>query len=488
MSNNSKKKLLPLPETVTSYRQDVAVEDIAKWVINSVVDPHMSSSDPVHRSMTVSPFEDEISRVFRVRELLRARVSLTTSEQVDTLNKLNSLDPKIVQAAEDYRLNCLLEAAGYSLSLLTDSPVHKVYGTRIAQIGTPEAFNHLVIYAIPLLETKAFNQLVTGVRSVNREWAQNLRRLNDSVKYGNSLRNIDSQYLGATKLETTYLSVPGGREEVKFPSGFMFTLRLAQQLMHHLEDENQLVEEKMSDEEQEKARIFVPGDPGEGKPFFQTNYDGSFEPLKFDTSKLTKTVKGYLHRKKTSMMYGKRILNPSRLLTDPQKRIFGQKVKANGGVVVIDISGSMSLEISDVNAILDAAPGAYVVAYSHGGASGRPNITVLANRGKQVERLNSEMFRGGNGCDGPALEHGVKMRKRNEPVVWISDGEVTGKNDGYDPNLHERVGWYMLRHNIIQIPSTDLAVQMFKSRKLRHTPTGAAGSAYKKFLARKNAR
>ena len=68
---NKGKGVLPLPEVVSSSRTD---DNDSNWVIKTIGDPFESTSDVVERKMSVSSLTDETSRLFRVRELVRAKV------------------------------------------------------------------------------------------------------------------------------------------------------------------------------------------------------------------------------------------------------------------------------------------------------------------------------------------------------------------------------------------------------------------------------
>jgi hypothetical protein len=166
-------------------------------------------------------------------------------------------------------------------------------------------------------------------------------------------------------------------------------------------------------------------------------------------------------------MTGADIRYPERLLTDPHKRIFGEKKPLQGGIVVIDVSGSMMLADDDVKMILDSAPGALVILYSHKPKSlGIPNVFVVADRGKQVADLSTVKYQnGGNGVDGPVLEYAIKRRIRNEPIIWVCDGQVTGKTDRTNAKLKSICAKLVTRHKITTARTVGSAVSMLKKRK-----------------------
>jgi hypothetical protein len=58
-----------------------------------------------------------------------------------------------------------------------------------------------------------------------------------------------------------------------------------------------------------------------------------------------------------------------------------------GGVIVIDLSGSMSVEAEQIEALLTALPTALIVGYSHspGNLGGVANAWVIAKGGKRAK-------------------------------------------------------------------------------------------------------
>jgi hypothetical protein len=117
-----------------------------------------------------------------------------------------------------------------------------------------------------------------------------------------------------------------------------------------------------------------------------------------------------------------------------------------GGVVCVDASGSMSLSQDDVRRILEASPGATVIAYSDI-RDGIPNAWILADKGRMVDEM-PEMGQG-NGVDFPALEWAVKRRQHSTaPVIWMTDGGVCGPNQGFSELLANQCTAFCLEKKI----------------------------------------
>lgn len=149
---------------------------------------------------------------------------------------------------------------------------------------------------------------------------------------------------------------------------------------------------------------------------------GDWLPVKLERVPLTINVQGSLGKKRVASNVGRNPRRIHRVLTDPERRIFDKKVKAGGGVVLIDCSGSMSLSKEQVKEIMMSAPGCTVIAYS---CSWREdaNTFIIADKGKICQELPYTY--NGNGNDLPAIEYAVSLKQNSSaPVVWITDGMV----------------------------------------------------------------
>jgi hypothetical protein len=173
---------------------------------------------------------------------------------------------------------------------------------------------------------------------------------------------------------------------------------------------------------------------------------------------------GLMGRRRISSNEGKYPKYFSRMVTDPQKRIFARKTRALGGVVVIDCSGSMHLDESDVRQLLHSSAGCTVVCYS---ASNDPsedskhgNIHLVARNGRMVRHLPD--FPGGNGVDVPALQFALTYRRSGNPMVWVSDERVTGINDTRTHDLVAQKDRFIARHNVLVVPNVREAVKLLK--------------------------
>ena len=185
---------------------------------------------------------------------------------------------------------------------------------------------------------------------------------------------------------------------------------------------------------------------------------------------LTLPHTGRKGRKLIPMPYGKSIRFIVREDTDPEQRVFARKTRATGGIVVVDCSGSMSFGVEDLDRIMAATAGATVLCYSSGRESeGGANIWLVAKGGRRTSVLPD--FPGNNGVDGPALEYGLSLRRHNEPVVWISDTQVTGAGDICSNLLRDWCLDFCHKHGIHITRNSHTAASLLRKLQLGQKPT-----------------
>jgi hypothetical protein len=139
---------------------------------------------------------------------------------------------------------------------------------------------------------------------------------------------------------------------------------------------------------------------------------------------------------------------PSRLLTDDRKRAFARRTTLHGGIVIIDQSGSMDIDDASLAALLRRAPDAFVIGYSHrpGDNGSTPNVWILADRGSVATNIPSGNI--GNGVDGAVLAWALRRRRGTEPIVWVTDGQVTDSHDHPDDRLTIQCAELVRRHRM----------------------------------------
>jgi len=173
---------------------------------------------------------------------------------------------------------------------------------------------------------------------------------------------------------------------------------------------------------------------------------------------------GKLGRREIATNEGKYPKAFYRLVTDPYRRIFKRKTRSLGGVVVFDCSGSMGLSNDDIHRVLKASAGCSIICYSASNDESQDskhgNIHLVAKNGRQVRYLPE--FPGGNGVDLPALRYGYDHLRQNgrSPVIWVSDGQVTGTGDRSCANLRRETNRFIDRHHITRVDDVDEAIHL----------------------------
>jgi hypothetical protein len=398
--------------------------------------------------------DDETASVVRGHELIHARISPDDFEVLEHYSEYEGLSVDSILSAEEVRVNTVLKCLGYKTELLTDGS-EKESGKRLAKEGSAKAYDQMITFGAGLVNTSAFRAFINGVRSVDKEWALDLRELEKSIL--KEVRSFKSDVKRISNDRDSVYWSDKNQEDYKCLSrGFLgFSAPIAG-----------IIEGYRKGNEDSEITNFTGVAIPTGK--------GKWAKLRIHNGiKLDKQVRGRLARRKKPAPTGSRIAYPSRLLTDPERRIFSQKPRDNGGIVLLDLSGSMSLSIEDIDKMVEASPGALVAGYSHNkGKPHSPNFWVLADRGKRVSTLSGINYGHGNGVDGPALNWALSKRRGSEPIIWVCDGIVTTDEDkGYHEG-GKACAEIIKKHKILVTPTLSDAIEM-----LRH-PSSSKSKVY----------
>jgi len=358
------------------------------------------------------------ARVIRAHELMHARVSPHAHHLVKALDEVS---PRALECSEEFRVNTLLTRLHFDVGLLSDG-TEKLGGRRVGEAGE---WAEALCFFVAVLGTGAEKEFLAGIRQSRAPWLGALRAIGKRASA--HLAQLTTESLSATRLSDAGL-----------PSGYAdSTLVVARLLTQSM-----------------AAR--VPSTPEELRAFRRSLEvggrrppTGEFAPLVFDTSVLRSPRSGPAHvRRARPSTTGTVLRYPGRLLTDPHRRAFSHKLTRHGGIVVIDLSGSMDLSADALHEVLRVAPSALVVGYSHrpGDVGATPNAWLLAERGSIATICPSGNV--GNGVDGPALRWALGRRRDNEPLVWVTDGQVTDSHDHPDEGLTQQCVALIRQHRI----------------------------------------
>ncbi len=373
------------------------------------------------RILRVPLGNDPTSRVVRAHELTHVRVS--PHVRTDGVWEVD-LEPRAIECAEELRVNAIVARLGFDASLLRDGS-EKSGARRVAEAGE---WSEAVCFLMAVLGTGAEKEFLAGIRQGAPTWMPGLRVLRKRAL--GLLDSFDTERLGATVCDDDGV----GR-------GFaQFTLVLARILTQSMAARAPLGPEEL----RRFRRSLEPG--GRRAP------TGRFATLSFDeTIPMTARPRSAGVRQSRASSSGTVMRYPSRLLDDEYRRAFSQRCSAHGGVVVVDQSGSMDLSEDDLTALVRYAPDAVIVGYSHrpGSQLSTPNAWLLADRGTVATR--GRVGNVGNGVDGPILEWAIARRRSREPVIWVTDGQVTDSHDHPDEHLTDHCARLVLRHGIAMV-------------------------------------
>ena len=377
-----------------------------------------ASCNLTDRILEVPLGRDGTSRVIRAHELMHARVSPHQSLCVEALGGTAA---RALECAEELRVNTLIARLNFDVTLLRDGS-EKIGGRRLAE---SDQWSEALCFLMAVLGTGAEKEYLAGIRQGNPTWMAGLRSVR---KRALSLMDAhNTTVLGSTRLNDEQL--PSG-----YASATVVLARILTQSMAARPPAS-------PDELRAFRRSLEPG--GRRPP------SGRFAALTFDDSlQMTSRPRSGGVRLTRPGTVGTTMRYPSRLLTDDLKRAFAQRATLHGGIVVIDQSGSMDIDPGALVTLVRRAPNALVVGYSHrpGDSGATANAWVLANRGAVAIVPPSGNV--GNGVDGPVLAWALKERRGTEPLVWVTDGQVTDSHDHPDEALTAFCAQLVKEHRI----------------------------------------
>ena len=142
------------------------------------------------------------------------------------------------------------------------------------------------------------------------------------------------------------------------------------------------------------------------------------------------------------------------------RAVFRRRARRSGGTLLVDTSGSMSLEPADLDRLLLATPhGMRVAIYSGSGEVGE--LRIVADGGRRAAPEHLARFGSGNVVDLPALEW---LAKQSLPRLWVSDGVVTGVGDKGSQVLKRRCEAVCRRARIRRVAKLDEAAALLRPR------------------------
>jgi hypothetical protein len=435
------------------------------WAVAEVaMAPGESWTNISARKMQVPKGDTALERFVRAHEMMHAKVSPDAKDsQAWFLRGRASLQALI--SAEEFRVNTLVQRAGFDGKTIHDG-TERVSGEFLAKNDRWAD----AVYAVGGFgNTGRFTEFLKGVRKHNPEWAKSLRALHDNlVKW---IGKVPTGMLASTEVhEGTGLS-PWGHRYAEEIAAMLDAVanppKPPEDDPHDAEPSDGEGEAKARDEDG-KPEIPKPEEIKRMKPPVEA---GSWwDDLRVVRLPMPKAAPGGLGRKRKASPVGTSPRRMTRMLTDPDRKVFDTTRKTVGGVVLIDGSASMKFSQDDVRDILEAAPGCTVAVYcSNSKDRERPNLMVIADKGRMVAEMPERVA--GNGVDGPAIRWAVDARQSSKaPVVWITDGLCHGPDQRYKDAQGVECAEVSLKNGVILRPDVETAVAMLRELRKGRKP------------------
>jgi hypothetical protein len=451
------------PEWLVTRREDALLDERygQGWGVSSApLVRGASFTDFGLAEMAVPDGDSEAAKSIRLHELIHAAIS--PAEVPAELLSLLGVSSQAVRIAEEVRVNLV----GRRVESITeyDGDIWTLTdGTEKAlcdSICEKKSWNDALNIYLTTYNTKVHKAVKRRLRRVT-EWRDHFLAIDAYLRsFGLDYDKGEHSYAHAKSASITdprlyvWKDSKGVEHNTIFPFGFQnYTLSLANTI-----DEWFIRPPKMSRRgKQEYAK----------KKREVEVQSSKWEPFVLGTTSLTESTSSFLSKRKRPAMTGKHPSRPDRLLTDPERRIFRETVKSAGGVVVFDCSGSMGVSHTVVADAVKQFAGATVLVYSH--TSGRAsNAWIVARNGRMISESEFEKLplNSGNGVDGPALRWAIRQRRSQKDfILWVSDGQVTGKFDAMAEELLAECAVLSLKHNIVGVDSCEDAIKLLAEMK-----------------------
>ena len=472
-------EIRPLPEMLGRKDKDAGV-----WRVDTCAPVRgKPMTNVVTKHMVVPVGDEQIDRVIRAHEMAHARFS--PADDFPKWVKRGIATETALTVVEEVRVNFLIKKAGFDVDLLADGS-EKASGVRIAEQAD---WTQAVYIAVGYSICGGGKDFITGVRRVNPAWAKTLREIIKAVEK-EFVKAFKTGTLGSTEVDPRHGLAPFGFSHTERIAEWVDRLANPPQEDEDETEKGDIKNDETKDGESEKEtkegdkgvgatdKPQPKADPKKVRPTDASKGDGvvpSWGKLIVGNLPLTRKAHGGLGRKRVASNMGR---NPRRIgnaLADPEKRVFDRYKKGNGGIVLIDGSGSMSLNNKDILDITEASPGCTVAVYSSDRTNVKPNLLVLAQNGKMIDKLPER--NGGNGVDGEAIRWATKQRKRSStPVVWITDGKVHGLGNngqwgGYHDILAQDCIKEVLKHKVFMALNVEQGLAVLNQLKVGKKPT-----------------
>jgi len=395
------------------------------------------------REMAVPDEADYTSRAIRAHEM--AHAAFSPMDNAQALAPFFGVAADALAVAEEARVNVLSNSAGADVTALQDGSEKNT--ARLA--GIRNDFRAALLLTLGTWGTGAEGVVKSSLsRNAPKSWRKPLtefrRQVRAQTRNVYAMRDLSEQTAQRTDDE-------GNAHTVAFPGGFYVAVRLAKLLAsyEHAYGGGKLPTDKEAREAETQASDVRKGDEAarrfERKPE-HTSPGSNYQDVRLMVGDLDATQRGKIAKKRIAAPTGKKPRRLSRLMTDQERRVFDRYTRTRGGVVLVDMSGSMHLADGDIDAILEAAGSATVIGYSDIGRN-MANVWVIAENGQRA--TNYPRYGSNNGVDGSALNFAAtKRQNKREPFIWVTDGRAYDKSEGFGPRTAQEIHDTCTRHGV----------------------------------------
>jgi hypothetical protein len=450
-------RIAPEPELIA--RHD---ESHGRWEVNDCPPERgIPETNIVDRQM-LTPFDnDEVARCIRAHEVMHSKVSPGT--HFPEWLKREYATERALRVVEEVRVNNLCNRAGIPVNKFLSDGGEKAGAERIAKLGY---WDDAVYSMVAMIDTAGEAEFLKGIKKHQPQWVAPLKAIAKKIR--KEFNKVDLRHLAET----------GNANFDVYPAGFRYTERVACWLdsIAQLDSDDSLEdtpgkgkESPISGDEIDKSDPTYGECGGDDRSSFP--YEPAWGQLNPTEADLLKAAPGSISRKRKAAQVGRNPRRIHRMLTDPERRIFDVKARGKGGIVLIDASGSMHFGPDDIQKIMELAPGALVAIYAEDGdgSSGEHNLHVIAKNGKMADEI--PRYQTGNNVDLPALKWAIAKRSSNKiPVLWVTDGAVTGVDGNVYSSLGVQCIEFCKRERIIVAEDINEAVRVMGDLKSGRKP------------------
>jgi hypothetical protein len=381
--------------------------------------------------------DNDTSKALQTYAMIKSRYGIDKSDYFRKAELGDLQTSKSLELADQIATLQVMSEIGTS-----NQNVPTLSGVKIAEHIANQNYRDIAFANCSLLFTPEHKKFMRRIKEIEKpETIKQLQELNKRLK----------KYAKQFQFTNTQQS----NWEIELTVGDYYRIRLAQVIENNSKGEPKQSETKTLKEKFGKRPDLVE----RMKPFYD-----------LVVSKPDRTLghSGRMGRSKKSEQFGRNLTRPHNYYGDNERRVFTRYASGNGAVILLDLSGSMSLSTEQVDQMIEACHGSTIIGYSQG-IVGQPNCWVIAHNNTRMRGVPNRA--GGNGVDVPAMLYADTYRRTRTPLIWVSDGHATGINDDMNEQVLEATAKTVLDLNIHQVTDIEEALKIMEQMQRGKNPT-----------------